>query len=385
MTDRDRTDERRALDDFANTDAQPNQPLQPQQRPPHGQSLVRPTTGLAERVIGAQPVAVYRDDARVMQKLSQLAAGAGDDWFYRFPVKKKDGGVEYIEGPSIKLANAVLRLVGNVIVETREVDVGDANVFYCRITDIENGASLERAFRQRKSQMSLKTKDADRQQDIAYAIGQSKAIRNAIVNFLQTPYVDHAFEEARNSLVDKIGRDVDGWRQRTLDGLARIPVDVKRVERVLGRATKDWLAPDIARVIAMGKAISDGMATVDETFPPLPAAVEKPTAASTSPDAATSAPAGESEPKPETKTEQAAATKPKADTAKSKPAPKTAADYLVLVATTAHEATDIEALRTWYAGDEQRRLRTTVSLSAEESNQARKIVEERVTELRKGQ
>ena len=93
MTDRDRTDERRALDDFANTDAQPNQPLQPQQRPPHGQSLVRPTSGLAERVIGAQQVAVYRDDARVMQKLTQLAAAAGDDWFYRFPVKKKDGGV----------------------------------------------------------------------------------------------------------------------------------------------------------------------------------------------------------------------------------------------------------------------------------------------------
>ena len=383
MTDRDRTDERRALDDFANTDAQPNQPLQPQQRPPHGQSLVRPTSGLAERVIGAQQVAVYRDDARVMQKLTQLAAAAGDDWFYRFPVKKKDGGVEYIEGPSIKLANAVLRLVGNVIVETREVDVGDANVFYCRITDIENGASLERAFRQRKSQLTLKTKDADRQQDIAYAIGQSKAIRNAIVNFLQTPYVDHAFEEARTSLVDKIGKDIEAWRQRTLEGLARIPVELNRVERVLGRAAKDWLAPDIARVIAMGRSIADGMASVDETFPPIPQAVEKPTTASTSPAEPTSSPAGESEPKAETKPEQAAASKPAAE-AKPKPAPKSVSDYLVLVASTAHDATDIDALRAWFAGDEQRRLRSSIGMPADDVNKARKIVEERVTELRKG-
>ena len=157
---------------------------------------------------------------------------------------------------------------------------------------------------------------------------------------------------------------------------------MNRVERILGRAAKDWLAPDIARVIAMGKAISDGMATLEETFPPIPAAaVEKPTTASTSPGAASSAPAGESEPKAETKTEQ---DKPAAEP-KPKSGPKNSADYLVLAATTAHEATDIDTLRAWYAGDEQRKLRTLLHMSAEDVNQARKIIEERVIELRKGQ
>jgi hypothetical protein len=261
MTDTDIEDRRRDLENFANAGSQLQQPVPP------GHALVRPTTGL-DRIIGAQQVAVYRDDAKIFQKLTALAAAAGTDWFYRFPVKKKEGGVEYIEGPSIKLANDIARIYGNNVNEVRELDVGDAWIFYARFTDIETGFSMERAYRQRKSQGSLKTRDADRQLDIAYQIGQSKAIRNCIVNALQT-YSDFAFEQARNSLVMKIGKDLPGWRTRAVEGLGRIPVAVARVERVIGRAHKDWLAPDVAQVIAMMKSIADGMASVEETFPPI--------------------------------------------------------------------------------------------------------------------
>src|SRR4029077_18247752 len=215
-----------------------------------------------------QPVAVHRDEAKVLQKLKALAAAAGADWFYRFPVKKKDGGQDWIEGPSIKLANSVARIFGNCVTEVREVDVGDAWVFYARFSDYETGYSTERAYRQRKSQTSMRTKDAERQLDIAYQIGQSKAIRNVVVNGLQV-YCDYAFEEARNSLVDKIGKDLAGWRERTVASLARLPVDLARAERVIGRSAKEWLAPNIAQIVAMGRSISDGMALVDDVFPPL--------------------------------------------------------------------------------------------------------------------
>jgi hypothetical protein len=262
------TDTDHDLDEYANSGAQSIQP-----RPAGGHALVRPTTGVAERIVGAQPVAVLRDEKRVMQKLAINAAMAGDDWFYRFPVRKRDGGQDWIEGPSIKLANDIARVFGNCAVEVREIDVGDAWTFYARFTDIETGFSMERAFRQRKSQTSMRTKDYERQQDIAYQIGQSKAIRNVICNALQI-YADFAFREARNSLVDKIGKDVAAWRKRTVDGLGKIPVELTRVERVVGRASKEWLAPDIAQVIAMMKSIADGMSTADETFP-APAPVEQ--------------------------------------------------------------------------------------------------------------
>jgi hypothetical protein len=252
----------RDLAAFANSGAQPNQPT------PGGHALVRPTSGLSERVIGAQPVAVTRDTQKVLQQIAALAAAAGPDWFYRYPVRKAGGGQDFIEGPSIKLANDVARIFGNNVNEVRELDVGDAWVFYARFTDIETGFSMERAYRQRKSQGSMKTKDAERQLDIAYQIGQSKAIRNCIVNSLQI-YADYAFEQARNSLIEKIGKDLDGWRKRTVEGLGKMPVELARVERVVGRAAKDWLAPNIAQIIAMMKSVADGMASVDEVFPPL--------------------------------------------------------------------------------------------------------------------
>jgi hypothetical protein len=254
--------ERKSLDEMSNADAQQNQP-----QTPHGHSLVRPTQGLAERVVGAQPVAVRRNLATVRQEIKEIAAMAGPDWFYRFPVRTAGGGQDWIEGPSIKLANNVARIYGNNINEVREVDVGDSWVFYARFSDIETGFSMERAYHQRKSQTSLKTKDRDRQMDIAYQIGQSKAIRNAIVNALGV-YCDFAFDEARNSIVEKIGKDLKGWIERTVERLKTLPVDLKRVERVVGRASKDWLAPDVARVVALGQAVRDGMATVDECFPP---------------------------------------------------------------------------------------------------------------------
>jgi hypothetical protein len=255
-------DRSRELAEFANAGAQSNQP----ERPPSGHSLVRPTTGLAERVIGAQPVAVHRDEQKILQKLATLAAAAGTDWFYRFPVRKKEGGQDWIEGPSIKLANDVARIFGNNVNEVREIDVGDAWIFYARFTDIETGFSMERAYRQRKSQTTMRTRDVDRQLDIAYQIGQSKAIRNVICNALQI-YADYAFEQAQNSLVDKIGKNLEGWRKRVLERLAELPVDLARVERVIGRSAKDWLAPNIAQIVAIVKSISDGMTTVDEAFP----------------------------------------------------------------------------------------------------------------------
>jgi hypothetical protein len=272
------SDRSRELAEFANASGQSNQPERP---PPGGHSLVRPTTGLAERVIGAQPVAVYRDEQKVLQKLATLAAAAGTDWFYRFPVKKKDGGQDWIQGPSIKLANDVARIFGNCAIEVREIDVGDAFVFYARFSDIETGFSMERAYRQRKSQSSMRTRDPDRSLDIAYSIGQSKAIRNVICNALQI-YADYAFEQAQNSLVDRIGKNLEAWRKRTLERLAEIPVELPRVERVIGRSVKDWLAPNIAQIVAMVKSIADGMASIDEVFPaiestspPAPAAREE--------------------------------------------------------------------------------------------------------------
>jgi len=261
------TDERN-LTEFANPG--------PTSQPPRGHAIMRETHGVA--VPDAQilpPVVKERDEAKIRMKLRNLAAYAGDDWFYRFPVRGPGGSQREIKGPSIKLANNVAREFGNCSVQVRPLDVGDGWTFMARFTDHETNFSMERSYHQRKGQQSLKTKDVDRQLDMAYQIGQSKAIRNVIVNALGI-YCDYAFEEAQNSLVEKIGKNLEGSRKRAIE---QLPVELARVERVIGRSAKTWTAPDIAQVVAMTKTIEDGMAIADEMFPP----IEAPAAAASSP------------------------------------------------------------------------------------------------------
>lgn len=231
-------------------------------------------------VHGAIQVAVKRDEAKVLEKLRWLASAAGQDWYYRFPVKdRKSGGTSYIEGPSIKLANDLARIYGNCEVDCRVVDMGNHWMIYGRFIDVETGYALTRPFQQRKDASRLGGDDDGRRVEIALAIGASKSIRNVIVNALQT-FADYAFEEAKNALVDKIGKDLANYRDKTAERVAA-HIDLVRVETVIGRATKDWLAPDVAKVIAMMRAITDGMATYDETFPPLTVEATATTASTT--------------------------------------------------------------------------------------------------------
>jgi hypothetical protein len=251
-------DERRsALDEFANLKTDTG-----------GGAMVPAAQGAqpTNLVFGAQAVAVHRDEARILQRLKVLASAAGDDWYYRFPVKDK-GKTSWIEGPSIKCANAVAREYGNCEVDCRAQDLGSAILFHARFVDLETGYALTRPFQQRKGASRLGGSDEGRREDITFQIGASKAIRNVVVNGLQT-YTDFAFSEAKQALVDKIGNDIEKWRNRTVERIGA-RVDLKRVEAVIGRTADKWLAPDIARVIAMGKAVDDGMSTWDETFPPL--------------------------------------------------------------------------------------------------------------------
>ncbi len=219
-----------------------------------------------ERPRGAIEVAVLRDQKRVMNNIKVAAAMAGTDFFYRFPVKDK-GTTKYIEGASIKAANAVARLYGNCSTRIRSVDHGDHWLFTAQFYDFETGYVLERQFQQRKDQKVMKT-DRGRQLDILFQIGQSKAIRNVICNALSI-FTDFAEDEAKNELVAKVGKDLPGWKAKIRGRLAELKVDPLRVESIRGRSIENFLAGDVAAVIAEMQAIKDGMSSPDESWPVL--------------------------------------------------------------------------------------------------------------------
>lgn len=263
-----REDRRSALDEFAAA--------------PMTTGAVVPVAAAAAAlpaIIGAQDVKVRRDDRLVLSRIRILAASASDTWYYRYPVRdRKKDSIEWIEGPSVQCTDDVSRIYGNCEVDCRYTDLGNYFQFYARFMDLETGFALTRPFQQRKSAARIGGADDSRREEMALAIGASKATRNVVAHALRT-FVDFAFEEARAALTDKIGKDLDKWRTRTVDRITKY-APLNRVEAVIGRVQAEWLAPDVARVLAMGKAIADGMASAIETFPELPGeqAEKKPSA-----------------------------------------------------------------------------------------------------------
>ena len=85
--------------------------------------------------------------------------------------------------------------------------------------------------------------DADREREIAFQIGCSKAIRNVVVNAFPQKISDFAFAEVRNALVDKIGKELPKWRA-TNGPQARGQGGAQTGRGRGGRPAGEWLAPE---------------------------------------------------------------------------------------------------------------------------------------------
>ena len=284
--------------------------------------------------IGSREVARPRDHEKVLSELRVLASVGADTLYYSIPVKNKDGTTTYIEGPSIKMANMLLSVYGNCGVDVKVTETSDAWIFAATFVDAEKGHVLRRLYRQRKGQQSLKT-DAARQEDIAFQIGQSKAIRNVVVNALSV-YCDYAMEHARQGLVSKVQQAPGKYFERIQVRLKELNVEPERVAKWVGRGVDQWKEhpEDMAKIIAALQGIQEGIATPDDIWPSdKPAAPSAPPPPPPAPEAAIDAApveAAETVPKPAPAPQQGAAqSKPalkKPAAAAKKPEPPPAKD-----------------------------------------------------------
>lgn len=235
--------------------------------PPH-QALTTPraVNDLFGAVVTAQPNIKPRSHEALVTRLQVLAANFGESYTYSWEVQKKSGGKELIEGGTIKLANDLAREYGNCCIDVREIDYPTHWVFYARFIDLETGFTSTRAFRQRKTQSSGGRMDADRMLDIAYQIGQSKAIRNVVLNALAN-YSELMQDEAKNGLINKIKNNRDNIEKKITSVMTKYEIPVENVERQIGRPRKNWTVPDVAKVYQLMLGIWDGMTVASEVFP----------------------------------------------------------------------------------------------------------------------
>lgn len=208
-----------------------------------------------------------RSISRVTANVLEEAKLAGSSFYYGWTAKKKDGGTEKIEGPSIDLAMCMARNYGNCALDIEEDETLDHYRFKGVFIDLESGFTCPRLFRQRKSQ-NIGMKDQGRAEDIVYQIGQSKAVRNCIVRAMPTWLSDQAIDEAKKAELSRIKpENIALARGKTLEFFRQYGVTQERIEAKIGSAIDTWTPQNIVDLRGMATALKEGRISAIELFP----------------------------------------------------------------------------------------------------------------------
>lgn len=205
----------------------------------------------------------------VLRRLEEEAALAGEDFYYGW-----GAGKDKIEGASVKLAMAAVRCFGNSAVEMMPIqELPDSWVFTAVFVDLETGFTLSRQFRQSKGWKVFGKHDAERKDDIRFQIGQSKAVRNVVLNALPVSLIDRAMEKAKEGVKVRLQQYINdkGLPAATdlvFRALAKQGVVEQRVLDRLGIAAKT--AVEIDHLVMLRgdlAALEKGQERADALFP----------------------------------------------------------------------------------------------------------------------
>lgn len=219
----------------------------------------------------AQRVDVPRDLHAVSKRVLDEAELMGDDFYYSWTTKTKDGD-KIVEGPSIDAAMMLYRNWGNDALPTDIYDEGPTHwIFRAVFVDGETGSSLPRLFRQRKGESHQKTGrdgDGDRKLDIAFQIGQSKAQRNVIVKGLPAWLVNRAMEKAKESAEANYRDKLPESIERAKVAWGKLGIAVGQLEKKLAKPSAAWTTSDCRTLVALHRGIISHETSLENEFPP---------------------------------------------------------------------------------------------------------------------
>lgn len=241
----------------------PSSPTQPIQA---GETLQRLHTGYQTAVQVQQP----RDPRAIARKVLAECDIAGSDFYYSWTVKGRYGS-QTVEGESIGLAMAIYRNWGNSHLDV-DIAFETSSHWHIKATilDLETGAHFNRLFIQRKNAGPGGKMDKDRQQDIAFQIGQSKAIRNCILHMAPKWLREGALRRAKGAaghhIVQRAG-GLDNARDMLCRWFKDRGVSQERLEDKLAKLRDEWSATDCGTIRGLITGITSGETTVNNEFP----------------------------------------------------------------------------------------------------------------------
>ncbi|HUU53267.1 MAG TPA: hypothetical protein VMW44_01335 [Candidatus Bathyarchaeia archaeon] len=218
-----------------------------------------------------------RSIARVVHNVLEEAKLAGASFYYRWEVWDSTKGHKVpIQGASIDLAMCVARNYGNCAIDVESEETLTHYMLKGVLIDLETGFTCPRLFRQRKKQKISGKMESERQEDIVFQIGQSKAIRNAIVQAMPSWLFEKAIATAKQAELDEIkSENIHITRSQVIDFFSKHGVNCDRMEAERGRKVDEWTAQDIVDLRGMATALTEGRISPENLFPELKPETEK--------------------------------------------------------------------------------------------------------------
>jgi len=224
-----------------------------------GKSLMKAGTPFVTAISVQKP----RNLDVVVKNLMRECEYGGDSFYYSMAF-----GKQRIEGGSIGLALSIAREWTNSAVTMNVEETPESFIFTGRFIDLEKGFQIERAFRQRKAGQVYGNFDPERKLDIAFQIGQSKAIRNVVLSGVPRWLVEKCIDAAKATVAASITPEgLEKSKVSAIASFVRFKVTEAMLVAKVGKPVSEWVTRDIADLRGDFKALENGEMSVGELFP----------------------------------------------------------------------------------------------------------------------
>jgi hypothetical protein len=197
-------------------------------------------TGLVQAhtpYVAAMQVLKPRDMEAIEKNILRQAALMGEKAAYGW-----GAGKGRVEGISIRMAMIMFNAFGNMTVVAEPVqETSEAWIFTHDLVDLQTGASAPRQWREGKRSRVDGNLDPDRKDAIRFNRGQSKNIRNVIVNRMPYWLTQKVIEEAKHGARDRLQKYIDknglaAAQTYAIEQLKRYGVTEAQVLEKMGKA-----------------------------------------------------------------------------------------------------------------------------------------------------
>lgn len=188
-----------------------------------------------------------RQNSVVENRIIAEAKIAGSAFFYGW-----GAGKNRIEGPSVECAMAAVRCFGNCAIDMQPVqDLGDSWVMTAVFVDLETGMNVSRQFRQSKNWEVHGKHNEERKDDMRFQIGQSKAIRNVVLNCVPKWLIRKAMDAAKSGVHEKIVKQIER------DGHGAVAQKAVSILKDSFRVSKDRVLEKFGRAAIEALSVED--------------------------------------------------------------------------------------------------------------------------------